>query len=177
MARTAPNPSTAGMAFVTLTTHGRRPVFQISRVAELFISTLFHYRVQGHYKLHAYLVLPDHVHLILTPHAMPLAHAVRLIQLGFVHRIDSKVPIWEPTYKAYSIRSLRDLSTVRSYLHQVPVRTHLTPTAELYPYSSAYHTPPAPESAVSDDDSEPTVHRPNEGDAPLRRSPFGLYRE
>ena len=143
MASTTPNPPTAGMAFVTLTTHARRPIFHISRVAELFISTLFHYRIQGHYKLHAYLVLPDHVHLILTPHAMPLAHAVNLIQLGFVHRIDSKIPIWESTYAAYSIGSVRDLATVRGYLHQVPVRAHLTPTAELYPYSSAYRTIPA----------------------------------
>jgi putative transposase len=134
---------TAGMAFVTLTTHARRPIFQISRLAELLISTLLHYRIQGHYKLHAYLVLPDHVHLILTPRAMPLAHAVNLIQLGFAHRLDSKVPIWETTYAAYSIGSLRDLAIVRRYLHQVPVRAHLTPTAELYPYSSAYRTAPA----------------------------------
>ena len=134
------------MSFVTTATQGRRPLFEISRVAELFIDTLLHYRIQGHYKLHAYLVLPDHVHLILTPRAMPLAHAVNLIQLGFVHRIDSQIPIWDPTYAAYSIRSLRDLATVRGYLHQVPVRAHLTPTAELYPYSSAYRTIPAQES-------------------------------
>jgi putative transposase len=143
MARPAPHLPTAGMAFVTLTTHARRPIFHISRVAELFISTLLHYRIQGHYKLHAYLVLPDHVHLILTPHAMPLAHAVKLVQLGFVHRIDSQISIWEPSYTAYSIRSLRDLAIVRGYLHQAPVRAHLTPTAELYPYSSAYRASPA----------------------------------
>jgi putative transposase len=138
MASHAPKPPTAGMAFVTLTTHARRPIFEISRVAELFISTLLHYRVQGHYKLHAYLVLPDHVHLILTPHAMSLAHAVNLIQAGFVHRIETTIAIWEPSYTAYSIRSMRDLDTVRSYLYQVPVRAQLTPSAELYPYSSAY---------------------------------------
>jgi putative transposase len=136
------------MAFVTLTTHARRPIFHISRVAELFISTLLHYRTQGHYKLHAYLVLPDHVHLILTPHAMPLAHAVNLIQLGFVHRIDTAIDIWEPNYTAYSIRSLSDLDTVRSYLHQAPVRAHLTQAAELYPYSSAYRSNPAQGSTI-----------------------------
>jgi putative transposase len=123
MASHAPKPPTAGMAFVTLTTHARRPIFEISRVAELFISTLLHYRVQGHYKL---------------PHAMSLAHAVNLIQAGFVHRIETTIAIWEPSYTAYSIRSMRDLDTVRSYLYQVPVRAQLTPSAELYPYSSAY---------------------------------------
>jgi putative transposase len=142
MASPTAKPPTAGMAFVTLTTHGRRPIFQISRLAELLIATLLHYRTQGHYKLHAYLVMPDHIHLILTPRRMPLAHAVHLIQLGFAHRLDSKIPIWETSYTAYSIRSLRDLATIRGYLHQVPVRAHLTPTAELYPYSSAYRTVP-----------------------------------
>jgi putative transposase len=143
MASPAQNPPTFGMAFVTLTTHAHRPIFHLSRIAELFIDTLLHYRTLGHYKLHAYLVLPEHVNLILTPQHMSLAHAVNLIQLGFTHRLNAKVTVWEPTYSAYAIKKLRDLATVRDYLHQVPVHAHLSPTPELYPYSSAYRTTPS----------------------------------
>jgi putative transposase len=128
------------MAFVTTATHQRRPIFQISRVAELFIDTLLHYRQQGHYKLHGYLVLPDHVHLLLTPHAITLEQAVRLIKGGFAYRLDTELPVWETGYKGYSIRNLHDLDIIRAYLYQLPVRAELSPTPELYPYSSAYRS-------------------------------------
>jgi putative transposase len=126
------------MAFVTTATHERRPIFEISRVADVFIETLLHYRTQGYYKLHGYLVMPDHVYLLLTPQSIRLEQAVRLIKQGFVHRLSTSVTVWERDYKAYSISNLRDLNVVREYLYQLPVRTHMTPSAELYPYSSAY---------------------------------------
>jgi putative transposase len=135
-----------GMSYVTATTRDRRPIFEIARVAELFIDTLLHYRRQGHYKLHAYVVMPDHVHLVLTPQAMTLSQAIGLIKSGFSHRLDTQLPIWEDAFTAYSIANNHDLEVVRAYLHQLPVRAELAAAAELYPHSSAYRqgvtTPP-----------------------------------
>jgi putative transposase len=125
------------MSYVTTTTHDRRPIFEISRVAELFIDTLLHYRRLGHYKLHAYVVMPDHVHLVLTPQSITLGQAVGLIKGGFSHRLDSPLPVWEDAFTAYSIASNHDLEVVRTYLHQLPVRADLAAAAELYPHSSA----------------------------------------
>jgi len=130
------------MAFVTTATHERRPIFEISRVADVFIETLLHYRTQGYYKLHGYLVMPDHVYLLLTPQSIRLEQAVRLIKFGFVHRLHTTLPVWDKGYKGYSIGSLHDLNLVRDYMYQMPVRAHLTPTAEMYPYSSAYRSVP-----------------------------------
>ena len=127
-----------GASFVTIGTYERRPIFQISRVAELFIDTLLQYRRQGHYKLHAFLVMPDHVHLLLTPGNVALEETVAQIQKGFAQRLATRHPVWDPGMTAHSIRNLRDLEAVRTYLHQTPVRTHITSTPELYPYSSAH---------------------------------------
>jgi putative transposase len=127
-----------GAYFVTLGTYERRPVFQISRIAELFIETLLQYRRQGQFKLHAFLVMPDHVHLLLTPDSMGLEQTVGLIQKGFVQRLASQQAVWEAGMTAHPIRNLHDLESVRAYLHQTPVRAHITSTAELYPYSSAH---------------------------------------
>jgi putative transposase len=129
------------MSFVTTATHDRRPVFEISRVAELFIDTLLHYRTLGHYKLHGYVVMPDHVHLLLTPQSITLEQAVDLIKNGFAYRLDTKFPVWQDSFAGYSIANLHDLGIVRTYLHQVPVRANLTSAAELYPHSSAYRQP------------------------------------
>jgi hypothetical protein len=43
------------------------PPFQVERDAELLIETLQHYRAEGHYQLHTFVVMPDHLHLLLTP--------------------------------------------------------------------------------------------------------------
>jgi putative transposase len=130
------------MSFVTTATHDRRPLFEITRVAELFIDTLLHYRTLGHYKLHAYVVMPDHIQLVLTPQSITLEQAVALIKNGFAYRLETDVPIWEDGFKAYSIANMHDLEVVRTYLHQLPVRANLAAAAELYPHSSAYRQAP-----------------------------------
>ncbi len=128
----------AGMSFVTTATQDRRPIFEISRVAELFMETLLHYRKLGHYKLHAYVVMPDHVHLLLTPQSITLGQAVNLVKSGFEHRIEIELPVWEEGFTAYAIANMHDLEVVRAYLHEVPVRANLASAAEFYPHSSAY---------------------------------------
>jgi putative transposase len=129
---------TTGATFVTIATYEHRPIFQVSRLAELFIATLLDYRRRGYYKLHAYVVMPDHVHLLLSPESLPLERAVSLIQNGFAHRMGTSETLWQEGFVTHSIRNLRDLETVRTYLHQTPVRVHLTSAPELYPYSSAH---------------------------------------
>ena len=129
-----PNP---GMFLVTMATHKDRPVFSASRIAELFIDTLLTLRMRGLFKLHAYLVLPDRVYLLLSPLSVPLERAVSLTESTFAQRLDTVQSVWSRDYKSHPIRNLRDLETLRTHLHQLPVRANLTATAELYPYSSA----------------------------------------
>ena len=137
-----------GMSFVTTATRDRRPVFEISRAADLFIDTLLHYRTLGHYKLHAYVVMPDHVHLILTPQSITLEQAVVLIKNGFAYRFDTNLPVWEDGFTGYSVANIRDLEVVRDYLHELPVRAGMAAAAELYPYSSAHRQTPFAEVAA-----------------------------
>jgi putative transposase len=138
-----------GVSFVTTATRDRRPIFEISRVADLFIDTLLHYRRLGHYKLHAYVVMPDHVHLVLTPQTITLDQAVGLIKNGFDYRLDAKLPVWQDGFTGYSIANIHDLEIVRAYLHQLPVRANLASAAELYPHSSAYRQTPVIELPAS----------------------------
>src|SRR3569833_1277348 len=130
----------SGMSFVTAATRDRRPLFEAGRVADLMVETLLHYRKLGHYKLHAYVVMPSQLHLLLTPQSIALAHAVELIKNGFAYRMNSELPTWEHSFTAYSVNNIHDLELVRTYLHQIPVRASLVSTPELYPYSSAYRS-------------------------------------
>jgi putative transposase len=128
----------AGTYFVTSVTSGRRRLFQVAANAELFLETLQAYRRQGHYKLHAFVVMPDHIHLLLTPQGETVERVMGLIKGGSSHRLASTGPVWQRGFSDHRIRDAEDFRTRRAYIHQNPVRAHMVDLPESYPYSSAY---------------------------------------
>ncbi|WP_231581168.1 transposase [Silvibacterium bohemicum] len=53
--------------FVTAVTAQRRRLFQVETNARLFEETILDYRKQGKFLLHAFIIMPDHFHALLTP--------------------------------------------------------------------------------------------------------------
>ena len=53
--------------FVTFVTAERRSLFQVERNADLLLDVLRSDKEKRRYCLHAWVVMPDHVHLLLTP--------------------------------------------------------------------------------------------------------------
>jgi putative transposase len=133
--------ATTGTFFVTTITANRRRLFQVTRNAELLLETLQHYRAEGHYKLHAFVVMPDHAHLLLTPNDKTVSQVMNLIKGGFSHRLDSKLPVWQRGFADHLVLNAEDFETRRIYIHQNPARAHLSETGEQYPYSSAHRIP------------------------------------
>jgi putative transposase len=124
-----------GTYFITTSTHNRRRIFQIKRNAELLLETINHYR--GGYLLHAYVVMPDHIHLLITPTDITLERSMQLIKGGFSHRLASKFPVWQRGFTDHRIRDDADYATRLLYLHHNPVKSRLSDTPETYPFSSA----------------------------------------
>jgi REP element-mobilizing transposase RayT len=56
---------------ITILTHQRHRLFQRTETAGLMIATLFRYRDQGKFALHAFAVMPDHIHALITPGHRP----------------------------------------------------------------------------------------------------------
>jgi putative transposase len=52
---------------VTAVTAERRSLFQVTSTAELFVQCLLDYRRQGKFLLHAYVIMPEHFHALITP--------------------------------------------------------------------------------------------------------------
>jgi putative transposase len=127
-----------GTFIVTSATFQRRRVFQVTADAELLIETLQQYRRQGLYKLHAFVVMPDHIHLLLTPQGITIERAVGLIKGGFSHRMSSRFPVWQRGFTDHRIRDAQEFVVRRNYIHLNPVRAGFVASSELYPYSSAY---------------------------------------
>jgi putative transposase len=73
--------------------------------ARLLLQTLLDYRAQGKYLLHEFVIMPDHVHLLITPgENLSLERAVQFIKGGFSFRLRSKFPVWQESFTNHRIR-------------------------------------------------------------------------
>ena len=72
--------TTESTYFVTANVDPRRDLFQVEKIARLFIEVLIDYRTQKKYLLHEFVVMPDHFHLILTPTGITLERAMGLVK-------------------------------------------------------------------------------------------------
>jgi putative transposase len=113
--------------FVSTQTAGRRPFFRHERWAKLMLSTLNHYDGNG-YKLHAFVIMPDHLHILLTPLEF-IEKSVQLIKGGFSFRakreLEWKGEVWQIGFTDHRIRDEEDWSRHLQYIRQNPTNAHL----------------------------------------------------
>ena len=124
--------------FITSVTAQRRALFSRDATADLLVAVFLHYRGQGKYLLHDFVIMPDHFHALITPaDAISLERAVQFIKGGFSFRLKSSLPVWQASFTNHRIRDDEDFGRHREYIRSNPVRAGLVDKAEDYSYSSA----------------------------------------
>jgi putative transposase len=134
--------SPPGTYFVTFLTWQRRQLFVVDNYARLFLRTLYGYRKQGSFQLHAFVLMPEHVHLLLTPrHDVTLERALQLTKGGYSRAFGLEFgpkEIWQRGFTDHRIRDAEDYEKHRVYIHQNPVKRGLVEHEAEYRCSSAY---------------------------------------
>lgn len=135
--------SPPGTYFVNFSTWQRRRLFVVENYARILLTTLFRYRREGRFRLHAFVVMPEHVHLLFTPaQEVTLEHAVQLIKGGLSHALGEilgrKREIWQRGFTDHRIRDEWDYAHHQDYIHQNPVVRKIVAKASDYKYSSAF---------------------------------------
>jgi putative transposase len=126
--------------FITTVTWGRVPIFRVEARARLLIDVLLDYRGQGKFLLHEFVVMPDHVHVLLTPSPeIALERAVQFIKGGFSYRLRKmeNIQVWQESFTNHRIRDADDYQRHCEYVRMNPVRAKLVREAMEYSYSSA----------------------------------------
>lgn len=126
--------------FVTTVIWQRIPLFRKAQPAELMMDVLAHYRNEKKYNLHEFVIMPDHLHLLLTPAPeISLERAVQLIKGGFSYRMGKakRGLVWQESFTNHRIRDEEDYAHHAEYIRMNPVRAELVGRPELYSYSSA----------------------------------------
>src|SRR5271167_1164972 len=124
--------------FVSAVTANRRRLFQVEANAQLMLDVFQHYRVQGKFALHSFVVMPDHIHVLITPAAdVSLEKAVQFIKGGFSFRLKSKRDVWERSYNESQILESAKFEACKRYIEENPVKAGLCVKAAGYMFSSA----------------------------------------
>jgi putative transposase len=127
--------------FVTANVFGKKSLFQVEKIAHLFLEILFEHRNKTRYHLHEFVVMPDHFHLIISPLGITLERAIQFIKGGFSFRfkrnLKLKRDVWQPSFLDRRVRDSLEYQKYKEYIWQNPVKRGLVKTPEAYPYSSA----------------------------------------
>jgi len=124
--------------FITTITAHRQPIFRRDAAANLLVNTLAHYRDERKYLLHEFVIMPDHLHALLTPaEEISLEQAMQFIKGGFSFRLKWRGPVWQAGFSKHRVRDLEDYESHRGYIQMNPVRARIVERPEDYRYSSA----------------------------------------
>jgi REP-associated tyrosine transposase len=131
--------------FLTTKTWQNRSVFRVTENAEILIRCMLEYRERGAYLLHEFVVMPNHLHLLLTPGGeTSLEKALQLIKGGSSHQIHqqrgNKIQIWSSGFHEATIRDEADYEGRRHYIRMNPVEAGLCERPEDWAYGSASGT-------------------------------------
>jgi putative transposase len=112
-------------------------------MAELFLDAIFHYRDEGVFLLHEFVIMPDHFHLILTPSSkFSLEKTVQRIKGAFSFhagkRFSSKFEVWQRSFTQHLVLDHMDFVRHREYILDNPVSARLVKEREDYPLSSVH---------------------------------------
>ena len=131
----------------TTATYGRRALFARTANAELLVSTLFHYRDEGRYRLHGFVVMPEHLHVLLTPaEGRTIERCAQCMKGGFSHAIRSQFggQVWQSGFHEHRVRDAADFANQLAYIAANPEKRGLSDHAFVHTrYLSRLDPPPA----------------------------------
>ncbi len=120
--------------FITTNVHHRNPVFRDPAAARIAVETL--YSIQDFYPffLYGFVVMPDHLHLLLRiPRYGSVSKTIGVYKRAVTFTLGGG-PLWQSRFHLILPRSP---AAVLRYIHKNPVQAGLCALPEEYPWSSA----------------------------------------
>jgi putative transposase len=128
--------------FVTTKAWQSVAVFQVREIAEIVVSKILEHRERGNYLLHEFVLMPDHLHLILTPNVtVSLEKAIQLIKGGSSHEIHrargNNMPIWQSGFHESRVVNWADFKKKADYIRFNSVAAKLVGVPKDWTFGSA----------------------------------------
>jgi putative transposase len=122
----------------TKTSMGRR-LLQTERNARLLIDVLRSLIAEEAFQLHDFVIMPDHVHLLITVgDGMTVEKAMQLIKGRFSFRLKREYgfagEIWQRGFSEVQVLGRESFETHRAYIAENSVKAGLVDSPEQYPF-------------------------------------------
>ena len=136
--------------FVTFCCYHRRPLLSTASSKRTFEDALERVRLNFRMCVYGYVVMPEHVHLLLSePQRETLAEAIKSLKQGVARRlIGDAEHFWQKRYYDFNVRNNRQFVEKLRYIHRNPVRRGLCESAIDWEWSSFRHYATAAEGRV-----------------------------
>lgn len=120
--------------------NARQKIFLSKGDFQRYLSYLAHYQQRDRFRLFAYVLMPNHVHLLLETAAVPLSRTMQRLNSRYslvFNRVHRRVGhVLQGRYHALLCEKDAYLLTLTRYLHLNPVRAKLVHEPAEYPWSS-----------------------------------------
>jgi len=128
--------------FVTTKAAQNISVFQVKEEADIVIAKMLEYRSKGNYLLHDFVLMPNHLHLMLTPaDEVTLEKMMQLIKGGSSHEVHkvrgNKMEIWQSDFHESRVTDSTDCKRKADYIRFNTLVARLVERPEDWPCSSA----------------------------------------
>ena len=125
--------------FATTKTCQGLALLQSERNATLLIDVLRSYVAARKFRLHDFVIMPDHLHLLITVGAdMTIEKAMQLIKGGFSYRLRKECgylgEVWQRGFSEQRVEDRRSFLQHREYIAGNPVKAGLADSPEKFPY-------------------------------------------
>lgn len=130
------------VVYITTNTNKRISVLTGEPRINLLYESLERAHCKYRFKVNGYVIMPDHVHLILVSKNNDLSEILHDIKGYFAHYIfkmglyQSPGPLWQRGFYDHIIRNEEDLVEKLNYIHANPLRAGLTGEIAGYRHSS-----------------------------------------
>lgn len=151
--------------FITTNTYDRQPIFKKNWACKLFIDVLSDCKLKYKFELYGYVIIPDHVHLLIMPdNKMNISDTMHRIKGNFAYQYivaqqkarnhkgsatrrgdnPNRVAeplwlggnVWQKSFYDHIIRNDLDFDEKLDYIHGNPIKHNITNNLDDYLYSS-----------------------------------------
>jgi len=129
--------------FATTSTSMGRRLLQSERNAQLLIDVLRSLVAERKFELRDFVIMPDHVHLLLTIYdEMTIEKAMQLIKGRFSHRLSHECgytgEVWQRGFTEEQVMNRKSFENHSEYIAENPVKAGMAESAGEFPFCFRY---------------------------------------
>lgn len=140
MPRAGRKQSESGIYHIMLRGINRQNLFEDDEDRQKFSETLAFYKEKSGYRIYAYCIMSNHVHILMKEVKEPLSLIMKRISSSYVYYYNRKYNrcghLFQERYKSETVDDDRYFLTVLRYIHQNPIKANMVKKLEEYRWCS-----------------------------------------